>query len=137
MKKIKNFVSYILEDVDTPPMIQQSDEKDTSPENKIEISQDEWEKWRDTLDTSAKYSAVELYIDENNSIARIEKPSFRLIDDQSIMIRYTKSNQKDPQLESKLEKLKSEKKIERLTFLSPVDPDGFIMHLGNLKSVYK
>lgn len=137
MKKIKDFVSYILEDVYNPPMIQQSDEKDTSPKNKIEISQDEWEKWRDSLNTSTKYSAVEFYIDENNSIARIEKPSFRLIDDQSIMIRYTKSNQKDPQLESKLEKLKSEKIIERITFLSLVDPDGFIMHLGNLKSVYE
>lgn len=137
MKKIKDFVSYILEDVDNPPIIQQSNGKNTPPENKIEVSQDEWEKWRDSLDTSAKYTAVEIYIDENDSIARIEMPSFKLIDDHSIMIRYTKSNQNDPQLENKLEKLKSEKIIERLKFLSLVDPDGFIIHLGNLKSVSK
>ena len=137
MKNIKKWVQFLREDLDTPEMIEQKDDTQVSAQNKIEIPQDRWNEWSSKIDQSATYTSCEMYIDENKSILTINNPSITLNGEAGIMIRYTKTDQKDNDLENKLETLKEDGAIERVHFLSPVNPEGFLTHIGNLKSLSK
>jgi hypothetical protein len=81
------------------------------------------------------YSSCEIYINDDESTITINSPTFKFEDEYAIMIRYTKQSQKDPQLEAKLEKAKSDGVIKRFHFMTLVNPEAFITHLGNLKCV--
>jgi len=137
MKNIKKWVQFLREDLDTPEMIEQKDDTQVSAQNKIEIPQDRWKEWSSKIDQSSTYTSCEMYIDENKSILTINNPSITLNGEAGIMIRYTKTDQKDNDLENKLETLKKDGVIERVHFLSLVNPEGFLTHIGNLKSLSK
>lgn len=137
MKNIKMWNQFLKEDVETPEMIEQKPKTQVSTTNKIEVSQDNWQEWRTKIDPSTEYATCEVYVDENDTTLTIIKPSISLSGQDGLMVRYTKTEQTDTELESKLEDMKKSGTIERMHFMTLVKPEGFLTHLGNLKSISK
>jgi hypothetical protein len=139
MKNLLKFEGFITEgwqNVNSSPFhdMEQQDSRNL-PEEKIEVAQDDWEDWKYKLKPGMDYSSCEIYINDDESTITINSPTFKFEDEYAIMIRYTKQSQKDPQLEAKLEKAKSDGVIKRFHFMTLVNPEAFITHLGNLKCV--